>query len=67
MYYSQIWFKCHKETPCVVSLNNQKCHFFLLLFFFKIGEQEGRTGPAWSVRVLVPVGEGRRWRNGEGR
>jgi hypothetical protein len=27
-------------------------------FFYKIGEQEGQTGPAWGVRWLVPVGEG---------
>jgi hypothetical protein len=24
-------------------------------FFYKIGEQEGQTGPAWGVRWLVPV------------
>jgi hypothetical protein len=39
------------EIPCVAILNKQKCHLF---FFYKIGEQEGRTGTAWGG--LVPVG-----------
>jgi hypothetical protein len=45
-------WKCHKETPCVATLNKQKCHFFS----YKIKEQEGATGPAWG---LAPVGVGR--------
>jgi hypothetical protein len=36
-------WNCHKETPCIAILNKQKCHFFP--FFYKIREQEGRTGP----------------------
>jgi hypothetical protein len=38
-----VW-KCHKDTSAIAILNKQKCHFF---FFYKIGEQEGRTGPVW--------------------
>jgi hypothetical protein len=33
--------------------------FFLSFLFYKIGEQEGRTGPAQN-RGLAPVG-GMRW------
>jgi hypothetical protein len=32
----------------------QNCHFF---FFYKTGEQEGRTGPAWGIGTS---GRGRR-------
>jgi hypothetical protein len=35
-------WKYHKETPCVVILNKQMTFFF----FYKIGVQEGGTGPA---------------------
>jgi hypothetical protein len=35
-------------------LKHPKMSFF---FFYEIGEQEGRTGPAWG---LVTVGWGRR-------
>jgi hypothetical protein len=34
--------KFHKEIPCIATLNKQKGHY---LFFYKIREQEGRTGP----------------------
>jgi hypothetical protein len=37
---------CHKETHYVVSLNQQKYH---RIFFYKIKEQEGGTGPAWGT------------------
>jgi hypothetical protein len=40
-----LW-KCHKETPCVAILNKQNVIF--LFSFTNIGEQEGRTGPAWG-------------------
>jgi hypothetical protein len=33
-----------QESPCVGILNKQKCHFF---FFYKIGEQEDKTGLVW--------------------
>jgi hypothetical protein len=56
--YLQTW-KCHKETPCVAILNNQKLHL-LILFLHKI-EQEGRTGSACVRERLVSVG-GRRGR-----
>jgi hypothetical protein len=35
--------QCHKETPCVAILNKQKYNFFSF-FFYKIREQEGKTG-----------------------
>jgi hypothetical protein len=31
---------CHNKASCITILNKQKC----LFFFFKIGEQEGKTG-----------------------
>jgi hypothetical protein len=37
------------------SLKQAKMSFFLFFFFYKIGEQEGKTG---GGRVLVPVGWG---------
>jgi hypothetical protein len=49
-------WKYHKETPCVAIFKKQKCHFS---FFYKIGEQDGKTGPAWAGGV--PMGGGRRW------
>jgi hypothetical protein len=42
-----------KDAPCVAILNKQKCHIFFF-FLYKIGEQEGETGPVWGRR-LVPV------------
>jgi hypothetical protein len=45
--------KRYKETPCVAILNKQKCH---PVFFYKVGEQESRTGPDWGD--LIPVGGG---------
>jgi hypothetical protein len=39
-------WKCHKETTCVVILNNKNV---ILLLFYKIMEQEGGMGPAWRV------------------
>jgi hypothetical protein len=40
-------------------LKQAKISFFLFSFFFyKIGEEEGGTGPAWG---LVPVGNGGGW------
>jgi hypothetical protein len=57
LLYIYTW-KCHKETPCVAILNNEKCHFFLLLFLYKIGEQEGGTGPAWDRGWYQWEGEG---------
>jgi hypothetical protein len=59
--YIYTW-KCHKEMPCVALLNKQKCHFFS---FYKIREQEGRTGAVWEGG-LVPVGGGRRWEKSVG-
>jgi hypothetical protein len=35
-------WKYHKETPCITTLNKQKCHFV----FYKNVEQESRTDPA---------------------
>jgi hypothetical protein len=52
--------KCHKETPRVAILNKEKSHFFS---FYKIGEQEGKTGSAWSVHIS---GRQRKWRKGLG-
>jgi hypothetical protein len=49
--FSLQW-KCHKETPCVAILSNQKCHFFS-----SSKSEEGRTGPA--LKGLVPMEEGR--------
>jgi hypothetical protein len=37
--------------------------WFFSLFFYKMGEQEGRIGPAWGGG-WVPVGKGKR--QGEG-
>jgi hypothetical protein len=34
-----------QETPCITTLNKQKCYLF---FFYKIREQEGRIGPVWG-------------------
>jgi hypothetical protein len=39
--------------------NKKKMSFFCFVFFYKIAEQEGRTGPAQGEK-LVPV-EGGRW------
>jgi hypothetical protein len=39
--YVYIW-KCQKETPRVTILNKNVIFVF---FFYKIGEQEGATGP----------------------
>jgi hypothetical protein len=41
-----VMMQCHKETPCVNSLNRMP-------FFSRNGEEEGKTGP-----VLAPVGGG---------
>jgi hypothetical protein len=49
---------CHKKTPCIAILKEQKCHFFT---FTKIKEQEGRTGPVWGTGI-----NGREWRYGKG-
>jgi hypothetical protein len=40
--YICVW-KCHKEIPCITIL--KKC------LFYKIGEQEGETGPVcgWDL------------------
>jgi hypothetical protein len=39
----------------------------LIFFFYTIGEQEDRTGPAWKGRGrFVPVVAGRRWEKGVG-
>jgi hypothetical protein len=51
--------KCQKETPCVATLNKQKCLFF---FFYKTKGQKGRIGPV--ERGLIPVRGRRRWRKG---
>jgi hypothetical protein len=43
--------------------------FLLLLFLYKIREQEGRTGPVWSTEAGVEgIGNSKkmRWGNGEG-
>jgi hypothetical protein len=37
--------KRNNETPCRAILNKQK----RLFFFFKNGEQEGKTGPVWRL------------------
>jgi hypothetical protein len=37
-------WKCHKETPCIAIIK-KKSQFFS---FYKIREQEGRTGPIWG-------------------
>jgi hypothetical protein len=34
------------KTPCTLILNKQKSHFF-----YKIGEQEDRTGSVWGVGI----------------
>jgi hypothetical protein len=39
-------WKCHKETTCVVIFNDKNV---ILLFFYKIREKEGGTGPEWGV------------------
>jgi hypothetical protein len=45
LLYIYIW-KCHKEAPCVATLNKQK---FFFSFFYKIGEQKGEPVPAWGI------------------
>jgi hypothetical protein len=40
------------ETPCVVILNKQKCHFF---FFYKIREQEAEQVLPGGVDTSVCV------------
>jgi hypothetical protein len=52
---------CHKETPCVAILNKQKCQVFSSFFLL----QNRRAQQALPGEV-VPVGGGRRWRNGKG-
>jgi hypothetical protein len=42
-----------QETNCVAIFNKQKMTFFLLLFLYKIGELENRTGSAWEWRVGI--------------
>jgi hypothetical protein len=46
LQYIYTW-KYNKETLCVAIFTpkKQKCHYFLF-FFYKIGEQKSRTGPA---------------------
>jgi hypothetical protein len=39
------------NTLC--SYRKQKCHFF----FYKIGEQEGRTGSVWGAGTSQGVGQ----------
>jgi hypothetical protein len=39
-------WKCHKEAPCIAILNKQNVR---VVFFYKVGEQEGRTDPVWRV------------------
>jgi hypothetical protein len=50
--YIDTW-KCQEETPCVAILNKN-----VIFFFYKIREQEGRTGPVWSGRLTPVGGEG---------
>jgi hypothetical protein len=46
-----------QEIPCIAILNKQKMSLF---FFYKIGEQEARTGSAWvCVCVGVDTSESR--------
>jgi hypothetical protein len=56
LQYIYTW-KYHKETPWTF-ISNKNVIFFLF-FFYKIGEQEGETGPAWGSR--------NRWERGDGR
>jgi hypothetical protein len=48
--------KCHKETPCVTILNNQKCHFFssssLLIQNQRTG---GGTSPGWIQNSCIYI------------
>jgi hypothetical protein len=44
-----------KETPCVAMLIKEKCHF-LLLFLYKIREQESRRCSAWDGRLVAMGG-----------
>jgi hypothetical protein len=51
-------WKYHKEIPCVATLSQNMSFFFF--FLYKIGEQEGRLGPAQGGSGwLVPEGGGR--------
>jgi hypothetical protein len=53
-HYSSLNIRnCHKESPCIAILNKRKCHFF---FFYKIGEQEGETGPVEGICNQWDVG-----------
>jgi hypothetical protein len=56
-------WKHHKETPCIAICmsNKQNCHCFSL--FYKIGEQEGRTGPVGGVAQCKGGGD-RKWAGG---
>jgi hypothetical protein len=44
-----IYMEMSQETPCVATLNKQKC------LFFKNAKREGKRGPVWG---LTPVGGG---------
>jgi hypothetical protein len=52
-----------QENSLCSYLKQAKMSLFSCFFKYKIGEQEGETGPAWVELVLV--GRGKIWRNGE--
>jgi hypothetical protein len=65
IYYVYI-MKMPQGNPHVSTLNKQKCNFSLIFVLYKIGEQEGRIGPAWGfgtsgrmeeVGVMLKQGE----------
>jgi hypothetical protein len=57
-----IYMKVPEEkSPCSY-LKQAKMSFFFSSY--EIGEQEGRTGPAWKGGGLLPVGVGRMWGKG---
>jgi hypothetical protein len=56
--YIYTW-KCHNETLCIDLLSKQK------KIFFKIGGQEGKTGPVWGASTSGRWG-GYKERVGEG-
>jgi hypothetical protein len=48
------WYICYKETLCVPTfISKNKNVIFFSFFLYKIGEQEGGTGPAWGRCVCV--------------
>jgi hypothetical protein len=58
-----IYMEMSQENSLYCDLKQTKMSIF---FFYRIGEQEGRTGPAWGRGWLVSMGGSRMWEKGVG-